>query len=101
MTNFDMLTGKKAEEFMKKIIKDHEDLVKNNPDYYSKFGYKWNNETTKYRWVEGMREISGFGETLKGNGQFYEECCRFMVTKGLEFIDEMKKEYPDTDPKFG
>ena len=93
MTNFDVLTGKEAENFMKNIIKESEEDDRRRPEKYAKFGYKWN-EDTKYKWVESMGEISGFGEN-------YEECCRFTVTKGLEFLDDMRKKYPtEPNPKY-
>ncbi len=54
----------------------------------NKYGYKWNKDT-KYKWVDGMGEISGFHEG-------YEETCRFMVTKGLEYLDkQLGKEKPE------
>lgn len=53
--------------------------------------YKWN--TGKYKWTDDMDEISHMGP-MYGNLRYddggintYEECCRFIVTKGLEFWD--------------
>jgi len=44
---------------------------------------------TKYIFVEGMREISGFGGG-------YEEACRKMLVAGLEWLDA----HPKAAPKF-
>ncbi len=43
----------------------------------------------KYKFVEGMGEISGFGGD-------YEKACRVMLDSGLQWFDE----HPDADPKF-
>jgi hypothetical protein len=57
--------------------------------------YDWNIEP--YKWTPEMGEISGFGRGYEE----YEEGCRFMVSKGLEFLDEARKQYPtDGDPKY-
>ena len=43
----------------------------------------------KYKWTEGMDEISGFGGG-------YEKCCRAMLDAALQWLDA----HPDADPKF-
>jgi hypothetical protein len=43
----------------------------------------------KYKYAEGAREISGFGGG-------YEEACRNMVIRGMEWFDEN----PSASPKF-
>lgn len=58
----------------------------------SQFGYKWNIPENKYFWTDEMDEISGFGEN-------YEECCRFMLTRSLEFFDRRKAK-GEFDPHF-
>lgn len=54
------------------------------------FGYSWMKDC-KYQWDDKMDEISGMGDT-------YEEVCRFMLLKGLEFIDSKGNDF---NPKFG
>jgi hypothetical protein len=44
---------------------------------------------SKYKFVEGCREISGFGGG-------YEDMCRKMVIRGMEWFDEN----PSANPKF-
>ena len=101
--SFDVLTGKAAEEFMNKIVADYKEDNKRRPEKYARFGYKWN-DSTKYKWEPGMREITGFGDPdidTDGLGKYYEETVRFMVSMGLEWLDENKKNYPtDPDPKY-
>ena len=55
------------------------------------FGYKWNKPENKYFWTDEMDEVS------EGFGGEYEECCRFMITKGLEYLERRGKEF---NPKY-
>jgi hypothetical protein len=52
-------------------------------------GYGWM-KVCKYQWDEKMGEISGMGGS-------YEESCRLMLLKGLEFIDSKGKDF---NPRF-
>jgi len=50
-----------------------------------------------YAWQPGMAEISGYGEEGDPQGVAYEETCRAMVRRGMQWMDA----HPDADPCFG
>lgn len=78
----EVLTGKKAEDFMSDQLAQKKAYDNAHPEKFERFGYKWNKHKI-YRWTDDMDEVSGFGT-------HYEECCRYMVTMMLNWLDHHK-----------
>lgn len=96
---FEVITGDEARKLMEQMMKEHKEYNKKHPEQFKPFGYKWNNEeTTKYLWKNAKYKKP----VTEDENERYEECCRFMISMGLNFLDKQKQDYPtEPEPKFG